>query len=226
MDLRSKLDRFEPAALRPSSENKTDKKGNSVLNNEYKKRLFYFLSVSDDDFQTDRGVEPLGTEGKHLKLQLSVEHSGWMFQPEPSESAELLKLHSGGKVTEALLMAKEKDNNNNAMGANKQQERGGAEAGPPVDAIQTTSPSTATAVEPPGDVENAVIHMKRSDSEEAVAPERSAVSSLDGSTMSGTGRRRGKRDRDKSKPIIDSVVDLNVPPKPEKKNMFCCFKFC
>jgi hypothetical protein len=38
-------------------------------------------------------------------LKLSVEHSGFIFQPEPPEAAEMLKLHSGGKVSKALLMA-------------------------------------------------------------------------------------------------------------------------
>jgi hypothetical protein len=44
-----------------------------------------------------------------VQLKLSDEHTGFTFQPEPREAAEMLKLHSGGKVTEALLMAMERD---------------------------------------------------------------------------------------------------------------------
>ena len=43
------------------------------------------------------------------QLKLSVEHSGFLFQPEPREAADMLKQHSGGKVREALLMAMERD---------------------------------------------------------------------------------------------------------------------
>lgn len=39
------------------------------------------------------------------KLRLSFEHSGFIFQPEPEVAADMLKLHSGGKVSAALLMA-------------------------------------------------------------------------------------------------------------------------
>jgi hypothetical protein len=42
-------------------------------------------------------------------LKLSVEHSGFTFQSEPKEAAEMIKLHSGGKMSEALLMAMEKE---------------------------------------------------------------------------------------------------------------------
>lgn len=38
-----------------------------------------------------------------------MEHTGFLFQPEPTEAAEMLKLHSGGRVSEALLMAMDKN---------------------------------------------------------------------------------------------------------------------
>ena len=97
MDILRQLDRLDPAPLHndPSS---------NPLPNLYKSRLFFFLSVTDDDFPKG-GITPMGTVGKHLKLRLSVEHSGFIFQPEPSVAAEMLKHHSGGKCSEALLMA-------------------------------------------------------------------------------------------------------------------------
>jgi hypothetical protein len=42
-------------------------------------------------------------------LKLSVEHSGFTFQSEPKKAAEMIKLHSGGKTSEALLMAMDKE---------------------------------------------------------------------------------------------------------------------
>jgi hypothetical protein len=38
-------------------------------------------------------------------LQLSVEHSGFLFVNDPKEVIEKLKLHSGGKVQRAVGMA-------------------------------------------------------------------------------------------------------------------------
>jgi len=40
----------------------------------------------------------------HPQLRLSVEHSGFTFQKNPAECADMLKLHSGGKVSEAVCM--------------------------------------------------------------------------------------------------------------------------
>lgn len=39
------------------------------------------------------------------QLRLSVEHSGFKFEPEPEIAAEKLKLHSGGKCSQALRLA-------------------------------------------------------------------------------------------------------------------------
>lgn len=64
LDVRLQLDRLEPAALRSKTKVKD---GVELLNNEYKHRLFYFLSVTDDDY-LNRGETPFGTEGKHLKV--------------------------------------------------------------------------------------------------------------------------------------------------------------
>jgi len=70
MDLRSSLDRLEPAALRAKNKVKSGSSGDEVLTNEYKHRLFYFLSVKDDDFPKGGGVSPMGTEGKHLRVRM------------------------------------------------------------------------------------------------------------------------------------------------------------
>jgi 8-oxo-dGTP pyrophosphatase MutT (NUDIX family) len=64
IDVRWKLDRLEPASLR--TETKV-KHGVEILNNEYNHRLFYLLSVTDDDFAS-KGKTPFGTDGKHLKV--------------------------------------------------------------------------------------------------------------------------------------------------------------
>jgi 8-oxo-dGTP pyrophosphatase MutT (NUDIX family) len=56
MDLREQLHRLEPAALR--SEDAIKEKGDIVLTCELKKRLYFFLHVTNDDF-------PIGVHGKH-----------------------------------------------------------------------------------------------------------------------------------------------------------------
>lgn len=50
----------------------------------------------------------------NLQLTLSVEHSGFVFEPEPAVAADLLKHHSGGHISEALLMAMNRDNKRGA----------------------------------------------------------------------------------------------------------------
>jgi hypothetical protein len=97
MDFLRQLDRFQPAALKKAA-------GSKGLPNELKSRLFYFLTVSDRDFPSN-GVAPVGTSGRYLHLRHSVEHSDYIFQPEPTEAAEMLKYHSGGKCGQAFLMA-------------------------------------------------------------------------------------------------------------------------
>ena len=109
IDVRADLDRLEPAILRSNPE--TSKKGKELLQNEYKQRLFFFLNVTDADFITkepsadQRVWRPTGGVADNLMLKLSMEHSSWTFEKEPTVAAELLTDHSGGKVSEALLMA-------------------------------------------------------------------------------------------------------------------------
>lgn len=55
MDLREQLHRLEPAALR--SEEAIKEKGDIILICEHKKRLYFFLHVTNDDF-------PIGVHGK------------------------------------------------------------------------------------------------------------------------------------------------------------------
>lgn len=39
------------------------------------------------------------------QLKLSIEHSGFIFEKDPSTAIDMLKEHSGGKVSEVLKMA-------------------------------------------------------------------------------------------------------------------------
>lgn len=100
LDVRSNVERLQPARLRLSQT--VDKSGNTMLVNEYKNRMFFFLLVTDDDFPKE-GREAFGSS--HLKLKLSVEHSGFTFQPDPMIATDMLEHHSGGKVSEALRMS-------------------------------------------------------------------------------------------------------------------------
>ena len=60
MDVRSQLDRLQPAYLRD-----TDAK--SQLVNEHKKRVFFLLVVDDSDF-LKTGTGPMSKQGSHLKV--------------------------------------------------------------------------------------------------------------------------------------------------------------
>mmetsp|Transcript_12863 Transcript_12863/g.24434 ORF Transcript_12863/g.24434 Transcript_12863/m.24434 type:complete len:230 (-) Transcript_12863:33-722(-) len=107
IDMQCQLDRLRPAQLKTDGNSKPS---SFSLPNLYKSRLFFFLPVTDRDFPKEGGnTSPMGTIGKHLKLKMSVEHSGFIFQAEPMEAASMLQHHSGGKCSEALLMAQGKD---------------------------------------------------------------------------------------------------------------------
>jgi hypothetical protein len=72
IDVRSHLERLVPAILRIDA--KIDKEGTSVLANEHKHRLFYFLLVTDEDF-AKKGVGAMGTDKadckyRHVKVGL------------------------------------------------------------------------------------------------------------------------------------------------------------
>jgi 8-oxo-dGTP pyrophosphatase MutT (NUDIX family) len=59
LDIRDHLYRLEPATLR--NEITTNKSGQSVMPCELKKRLYFFLPVTDDDFLSEESV-PTGTK--------------------------------------------------------------------------------------------------------------------------------------------------------------------
>ena len=107
IDVRNQLDRLQPAALR-DSDTATE------LSCEIKKRLFYFLAITDEDFlsaetTSERLVGPLGTEGRHLQIKYSIEHSGFDFENDPNVSVQKLKKHSGGIPSQALSMSMARD---------------------------------------------------------------------------------------------------------------------
>jgi 8-oxo-dGTP pyrophosphatase MutT (NUDIX family) len=60
IDVQSQLDRVKPAFIRKADDE-------TVLENEYKQRLFFVLNVNDDDF-AETGKAPMGKDGAHLKV--------------------------------------------------------------------------------------------------------------------------------------------------------------
>jgi hypothetical protein len=58
--------------------------------------------ISDDPLS---GPLENAKSGHHLKLRLSHEHTGFTFENQQETAIDLLKYHSGGKVSEALRMA-------------------------------------------------------------------------------------------------------------------------
>ncbi|KAL3775931.1 hypothetical protein ACHAW5_011321 [Stephanodiscus triporus] len=109
MDIRSELDRLQPARLWDSSKDS--------LINVLKFRLFFKLRLEDSDFaagdiesKISLGlVQSMNTSPPHLMassiLKLSHEHQGWRFEADAMKAVDLLVDHSGGKVSKALEMA-------------------------------------------------------------------------------------------------------------------------
>jgi 8-oxo-dGTP pyrophosphatase MutT (NUDIX family) len=114
IDVRNELYRMEPAALR--NEILTGNDGKYIMTCELKRRLYFFLPVTDDDFVKPKSISencklvaPMTEEGNHLRLQLSPEHSGFRFEKDPILAANLLESHSGGNGSKALLMAMKRE---------------------------------------------------------------------------------------------------------------------
>jgi 8-oxo-dGTP pyrophosphatase MutT (NUDIX family) len=79
IDMRQQLHRLEPAGLRPQIIKGKDEK--PILTCEHKKRLYFFLQVSDDDFwSTKKGdvafqqglAPPLSKDGSHLMVSRTL----------------------------------------------------------------------------------------------------------------------------------------------------------
>ncbi|KAL3769022.1 hypothetical protein ACHAWO_006788 [Cyclotella atomus] len=101
MDLRSTIDRLVPIQVRQSS----DDEGKLLC--QFKKRIFFSVEVSEYDFFTKGAgfVKAMNKNLSHLKLKLSHEHQGFVFEPSLAKAADLLNKHSGGKITTALKTA-------------------------------------------------------------------------------------------------------------------------
>jgi len=102
LDFRKRLEELLPLVLYSTKED-------GKLINEHKSRIFFLCEVCDEDFpSTQRPNRILSLPQDcscDLKLQLSVEHSGFRFEKESSEIPKHLSLHSGGKVEKAVTMA-------------------------------------------------------------------------------------------------------------------------
>mmetsp|Transcript_36123 Transcript_36123/g.55139 ORF Transcript_36123/g.55139 Transcript_36123/m.55139 type:complete len:507 (+) Transcript_36123:98-1618(+) len=115
LDVRSTLTRLRPATLFNSAKDENEKK-KGELECMLKHRLYFFLSVTDDDFwiknihseteiKSMKLASPMDKVGSNLMIKLSEEHSGFQFIKDPKVSADLLKSHSKGVGREALLLA-------------------------------------------------------------------------------------------------------------------------
>jgi len=98
IDVRSALDRLHPVRLRENSD--SDK---SIFC-EFKKRLFFKLSLDEKDFVA-AGIESMNSKPPPLKIRLSEEHQGFIFERDVSKSVDMLVEYSGGKVSKALKKA-------------------------------------------------------------------------------------------------------------------------
>ena len=108
IDLRNDLARLQPVQLQ-----KVKKDGSVATTYILKQRLFFKICFTDADFVTEGfdsmvslGLsQSMNTEAPMLMLKLSEEHQGFLFEPDPRRAIDLLKQHTGGKVSTALDMA-------------------------------------------------------------------------------------------------------------------------
>lgn len=108
IDLRNDLARLQPVQLQ-----KVKKDGSVTTTYVLKQRLFFKICFTDADFVTEGFdsmvslglTKSMNTEAPMLMLKLSEEHQGFLFEPDPRRAIDLLKQHSGGKVSTALDMA-------------------------------------------------------------------------------------------------------------------------
>ena len=115
--MRGQLERLTPVILKDSVQSGN---GKIDLENMLDGKIYFNLNVTDEDFLTDgekaenegesNGVQsgiigPMDANGKHLKLKISHEHSGFMFENNPLQSIEKIAKHSGGAGSAALRMA-------------------------------------------------------------------------------------------------------------------------
>jgi len=223
IDVRSDMDRLEPAPLR---EKDTDEK---LLKNEFKDRFFFFLHVSDSDFlpaaEKDGTTQAHGALVPNIRLKLSDEHSGFMFEPNAIRAAELLRLHSGGKCSNALLMAMSHDE--------------GAPLTTPDHHKTPVKEEVAGSLLYPTAVEDTPLRA------ESATPEMASATTSSTTTTTLDHPLLGKPDiQEKGESMVlgpdecleTSDVDdpyredggqhvLDVFPQPEKKSLFCCFGF-
>jgi 8-oxo-dGTP pyrophosphatase MutT (NUDIX family) len=236
LDVRDKVYRMEPAALRNAIT--TNKNGKFVLTCELKKRLYFFLPITDDDFISPDSVDetvkltgPMTEEGIHLRLKLSVEHSGFMFEKDPEKSAMLLEQHSGGNGSKALLMSMQRQEEE-AEAVDESLEVSSVEE-LMLESHDTASPLTDQAFLSSSIEESKVDGQVETEAEEnaqevvplVVKEETKSQDELFGEMASLID---GEGDNDE---IVEGLKNINLKelpadllPPPERKNLFtCCF---
>mmetsp|Transcript_22320 Transcript_22320/g.66151 ORF Transcript_22320/g.66151 Transcript_22320/m.66151 type:complete len:149 (+) Transcript_22320:1242-1688(+) len=146
-------------------------------------------------------------------LKLSVEHSGYTFELEPRKAAELLKKHSGGKGSQALLMSMARD------AVVKQAVKGlaGASDG------ERDSKQHAGPVPSPSSAEHSTEHTqsampsRASTGTVSSAQREIAEASIKGGLV--VGKKETYLDR-------EDGLSLDITPRPKRNGFFACFKCC
>mmetsp|Transcript_2270 Transcript_2270/g.2923 ORF Transcript_2270/g.2923 Transcript_2270/m.2923 type:complete len:434 (+) Transcript_2270:2-1303(+) len=109
LDMRHSLSRFQPAILRS---NTADAEEHQC---QHRKRLYFFISLSNDDYFTRKKLAaaklerkgysaPLSDYGRDYLLKLSSEYSGYTYEKDIKVVTNLLSKHSNGASKEALIL--------------------------------------------------------------------------------------------------------------------------
>jgi hypothetical protein len=180
------------------------------------------------------------------QVTLSHEHSGFTFQPDPAVVADMISFHSGGKCSEALLMAQKFFSKSQtpammsaATGAHVPLEEASTSSDSDGSTPLATQPVTTTLQQ-----HTTASTMKQSNEVTTATTTIMEESSLTQQTVTATPpstpeattvlrqpmpRRRSKREKEPGARSVeqegaDARANLVLlPPQPEKKHWFCCF---
>lgn len=116
INVQKELERVTPVSLRDTAVAAKE------VYCEIKERLYFSLNVTDNDFfskskladdnyKTKGYVTPMGKDDSDIMLKISVEHSGFTFEPNLAKAANMIEKHSGGNGKRALQLYLQRNRN-------------------------------------------------------------------------------------------------------------------
>jgi len=217
IDKRHCLDDIHPAVLR------SEVTGDVELGCELHSHMFFFLSVTDDDFAfkgnhppgpARLGLKsPLGAVGSHLLLRLSFQFSGFLFEGKMTLAAEKIRKQNRGICSKALAMAMEERKKvvkKAKQKVNEAKQRENEAKQREIEAKQ----STATTQILPTSSANTIKTERKSKTDLPQSPKIETLSI--NSKPNGGGATAATEDIFYTEFLSDTIVKTDVPKKPKK----------